>query len=201
MSQLGPKAGETLQLFQDTGAYLTGHFRLTSGKHSPNYLQSALVLQHPAHAETLGKGLAAKLQELAGSAKIDLVVAPALGGLIIGHEVARALGVPFQFTERDADRKMSLRRGFEIHSGTAVVVVEDVITTGGSTREVIEIMEAKGAKVLAAGSIIDRSGGAADVGAPRTALETLHVVAYEPATCPLCAGGSVAEKPGSRPTS
>lgn len=199
MSHLSPKAGETLQLFQDTGAYLTGHFRLTSGKHSPNYLQSALVLQHPAHAETLGRGLAAKLQELAGDRKIDLVVSPALGGLIIGHEVARALGVPFQFTERDADRKMSLRRGFEIPSGTAVVVVEDVITTGGSTREVIEIMEAKGAAVVAAGSIIDRSGGLADVGAPRTALETLQVEAWEPDTCPLCATGSLAEKPGSRP--
>jgi len=122
-----------------------------------------------------------------------------LGGLIIGHEVARALGVRFQFTERDADRKMSLRRGFDIPAGTKVVVVEDVITTGGSTREVIEIMEAKGAKVLAAGSIIDRSGGAADVGATRAALETLQVTAWEPVDCPLCAAGGTAEKPGSRP--
>ena len=199
MSHLSPKAGETLQLFQDTGAYLTGHFRLTSGKHSPHYLQSSIVLQYPVHAETLGRGLASKLQELVGDVKIELVVSPALGGLIIGHEVARALGVPFQFTERDADRKMSLRRGFEIPPGTTVLVVEDVITTGGSTREVIEIMEAKGAVVLAAGSIIDRSGGAADVGAPRAALETLQVEAWAPDTCPLCATGSLAEKPGSRP--
>ncbi|HXJ40043.1 MAG TPA: hypothetical protein VNH18_12270 [Bryobacteraceae bacterium] len=104
MSHSVPQKGEVLQLFQNTGAYLTGHFRLTSGKHSPNYLQSALVLQHPAHAETLGRQLAARLEALAAGRKIHLVVAPALGGLIIGHEVARALGVPFQFTERDADR-------------------------------------------------------------------------------------------------
>lgn len=199
MSQHDYSQGQVLDLFQRTGAYLSGHFRLTSGKHSPNYLQSALVLQHPAHAETLGRQLAASLKALAGEQKIDLVVAPALGGLIIGHEVARALGLPFQFTERDADRKMSLRRGFEIPAGAGVVVVEDVITTGGSTREVIEILEAKGARVLAAGSIIDRSGGAADVGAVRTALETLQVTAYDPATCPMCAAGGTAEKPGSRP--
>ncbi|MCU1327708.1 MAG: orotate phosphoribosyltransferase [Bryobacterales bacterium] len=198
MSQPEYSQGQVLDLFQRTGAYLTGHFRLTSGKHSPNYLQSALVLQHPAHAETLGRQLAANLQALAGTQKIDLVVAPALGGLIIGHEVARALGVPFQFTERDADRKMSLRRGFDIPEGTGVVVVEDVITTGGSTREVIEILEARSAKVLAAGSIIDRSGGAADVGAVRTALETLHVTAYDPGSCPMCAAGGTPEKPGSR---
>ena len=120
MPQTGPQSGAVLQLFQNTGAYLTGHFRLTSGKHSPNYLQSALVLQHPDHAQTLGRQLAAGLQKLACDRKIDLVLAPALGGLIIGHEVARALGVPFQFTERDADRKMSLRRGFTIAPGTAV---------------------------------------------------------------------------------
>jgi orotate phosphoribosyltransferase len=199
MPQPDNSQGQILDLFQRTGAYLSGHFRLTSGKHSPNYLQSALVLQHPAHAETLGKQLAAGLRELAGDGKIDLVVAPALGGLIIGHEVARALGVPFQFTERDADRKMSLRRGFHIPAGTGAVVVEDVITTGGSTREVIEIVEAMGGKVLGAGSIIDRSGGAADVGARRTALETLRVTAYDPAECPMCAAGGTAEKPGSRP--
>ena len=200
MSQPDQQQGDVLTLFQRTGAYLNGHFRLTSGKHSPNYLQSALVLQHPEHAQTLGRDLAAKLKALAGAEKIQMVVAPALGGLIIGHEVARALGVPFQFTERDADRKMSLRRGFEIPRGTGCVVVEDVITTGGSTREVIEILQAKSARVLGAGSIIDRSGGAADVGVPRVALETLQVTSWDPAECPLCKGGSTAEKPGSRPT-
>ena len=198
MSQPAPDSGNVLSLFRRTGAYLTGHFLLTSGKHSPNYLQSALVLQHPEHAEALGRQLADRLRQLAGGQKIDLVVAPALGGLIVGHEVARALGVPFQFTERDADRSMSLRRGFDIPCDTGVVVVEDVITTGGSTREVIQILERIGARVLAAGSIIDRSGGTADVGAPRVALETLQVQAWEAVSCPLCADGGTPIKPGSR---
>jgi orotate phosphoribosyltransferase len=172
--------------------------------HSPNYLQSALVLQHPAHAETLGREMAARISALVaqkndGSKKIDLVISPALGGLIIGHETARALGVRFLFTERDADRKMSLRRGFVLHPGDVAVVVEDVITTGGSTREVIDIVRMYGAEPAAAGSIIDRSGGAVDLGIPRVALETLQVTAYDPAVCPLCAAGEPVVKPGSRP--
>jgi orotate phosphoribosyltransferase len=188
----------TLDLFEKTGAYLKGHFRLTSGLHSPGYLQSALVLQYPEYAEILGRELADRLRELAHG-RIDLVVSPALGGLIIGHEVARALGVPFQFTERDADRKMSLRRGFVIAPGKRVVVVEDVITTGGSTKEVIDIVKAAGGEAVAAASIIDRSGGAVDLGIPRTAAETLTVPAWDPAACPLCAAGTPVVKPGSRP--
>src|SRR5580704_16652344 len=129
-----------LDLFIQTGAYLRGHFRLTSGLHSAAYLQSALVLQYPQHAEALGRELAAALTELADTEGVALVIAPALGGLIIGHETARALGVRFQFTERDADRRMSLRRGFRLEPGERVLVVEDVITTGGSTMEVIEIV-------------------------------------------------------------
>ncbi|HKD07815.1 MAG TPA: orotate phosphoribosyltransferase [Bryobacteraceae bacterium] len=194
-----PQPGRTLGLFQQTGAYLTGHFRLTSGLHSPNYLQSAIVLQYPEHAATLGRELAGLLLPLTGGKKIDLVISPALGGLIIGHEAARALGARFLFTERDADRKMSLRRGFTLQPGENVVVVEDVITTGGSTREVIEVVRAYGANPLAAGSIIDRSGGAVDLGIPRVALETLSVTAYAPETCPLCASGTPVVKPGSRP--
>jgi orotate phosphoribosyltransferase len=194
-----PQPGRVLQIFEQTGAYLRGHFRLTSGLHSSNYLQSAIVLQHSGHAETLGRELAARISELVTNGKIDLVISPALGGLIIGHEVARALGVRFLFTERDADRKMSLRRGFVLSPGERAVVVEDVITTGGSTREVIEIVRAAGAVPVAAGSIIDRSGGAVDLGIPRTALETLHVVAYDPAECPLCQAGEPVVKPGSRP--
>ena len=194
-----PQTGHVLDLFQETGAWLTGHFRLTSGLHSPNYLQSALVLQHPQHAETLGREMADRLSGLAGGKKIDLVISPALGGLIIGHEAARALGVRFLFTERDADRKMSLRRGFVLGPGECAVVVEDVITTGGSTREVIDIVRAYGAIPLAAGSIIDRSGGTADLGIPRIALETLQVSAYDPAACPLCQAGEPVVKPGSRP--
>jgi orotate phosphoribosyltransferase len=188
-----------LDLFQQTGAFHTGHFRLTSGLHSPEYLQSALVLAHPRHAETLGRGLAARILALLPQEDIALVISPALGGLIIGHEVARALGVRFLFTERDAERKMSLRRGFTLKAGERVVVVEDVITTGGSTKEVIDIVRAAGAIPVAAGSIIDRSGGAVDLGIPRAALETLHVVAYSPEECPMCRAGEPVVKPGSRP--
>jgi orotate phosphoribosyltransferase len=128
-----------------------------------------------------------------------LVVSPALGGLIIGYEVARALGVRFLFTERDADRRMSLRRGFSLAQGERVFVVEDVITTGGSTKEVIDIVAAAGAVPLAAGSIIDRSGGSVELGIPRVALETLTVPVFEPNQCPLCLDGQPVTKPGSRP--
>ena len=188
-----------LELFLETGAYLQGHFRLTSGLHSGAYLQSALVLQHPQHAESLGRALADSLRDLAAPEGVALVISPALGGLIIGHEVARALGVRFLFTERDADRKMSLRRGFTLSPGECVVVVEDVITTGGSTMEVIEIVRAAGAIPVAAGSIVDRSGGGADLGIPRAALLTLKVETHQPGQCPMCRAGEPVVKPGSRP--
>jgi orotate phosphoribosyltransferase len=193
-----PQPGRVLGLFQQTGAYLTGHFRLTSGLHSPNYLQSALVLQYPVHAEALGREMAAALSKLVDG-KIDLVISPALGGLIIGHETARALGVRFVFAERDAEKKMTLRRGFSLAPGEVAVVVEDVITTGGSTKEVIDIVRAHGAVPAAAGSIIDRSGGTAELGIPRTALETLRVSVYDPKDCPACLAGEPVVKPGSRP--
>ncbi len=187
-----------LQIFNETGAYLRGHFRLTSGLHSPEYLQCALVLQHPDHAEWLGARLAERIRTAAGTPDIDVVASPAVGGLIVGHEVARALGARAIFTERDANGKMTLRRGFSVTPDETVVVVEDVITTGGSTREVIQLMRSYGARVAAAGSIVDRSGGSADLGVPRHALLTLSVVAYPPENCPLCAQGSTAVKPGSR---
>jgi orotate phosphoribosyltransferase len=189
---------EVLDLFEATGAYLQGHFRLTSGLHSPAYLQCALVLAHPSHAESLGRALAAGLAAIAPGPP-TLVVSPAMGGLIIGHEVARALGVRHIFTERDADRKMALRRGFSVSPADRAVVVEDVITTGISTAEVVALLQAQGASVLAAGSIIDRSGGKAEVGVPRTALATLEVQTWDPAACPLCAEGIEVVKPGSRP--
>jgi orotate phosphoribosyltransferase len=187
-----------LKIFRDTGAYLSGHFRLTSGLHSPEYLQCALVLQHPAHAERLGAKLASELRGAAGTTAIGVVISPAMGGLIIGHEVARALGTRFLFTERDASGKMTLRRGFSLQPDEAAVVVEDVITTGGSTREVVGIVKAAGARPIAAGSIIDRSGGRAEAGAPRVALATLEVVSYPPEDCPLCRQGLPVIKPGSR---
>ena len=183
-----------LELFRQTGAYLKGHFRLTSGLHSAEYLQCALVLAWPQHAETCGRELAARLPE-----RPDVVVSPAMGGLMIGHEVARAFGVRHIFTERDADRKMVLRRGFSVAPGERVVVVEDVITTGGSSLEVVELLRAQGAVVVGACSVVDRSGGKADLGVPRVALATLDVVAYAPEACPLCAQGLPVVKPGSRP--
>jgi orotate phosphoribosyltransferase len=194
-----PQAESVLELFRSTGAYLEGHFRLTSGLHSAEYLQCALVLQHPAAAERLGRWLAQELRTLAPG-KIDLVAAPALGGLIIGHEVARALGTRFVFTERDAATgKMTLRRGFTVAPGETAVVVEDVITTGGSTADVIDVLRAAGGRVAAAGSIVDRSGGRADVGVPRVALVTLQIAAHHLEECPLCARGIPVAKPGSRP--
>ena len=189
---------DILGLFDRTGAYLRGHFRLTSGLHSPEYLQCALVLQHPRHAEELGSMLARKLEQSNPSVPIETVVAPAIGGLIIGHEVARALGARFLFTERDAAGKMTLRRGFEVKPDETAVVIEDVITTGGSSREVCEILRARGANVLGAGSIIDRSSGEADLGVPRVALESMRVQAYPETDCPLCRDGVPIEKPGSR---
>jgi orotate phosphoribosyltransferase len=193
------QAESILEIFKSTGAYLQGHFRLTSGLHSAEYLQCALVLQHPAAAERLGRMLADELRPYA-PAGIKLVAAPALGGVVIGHEVARALGARSIFTERDATTKaMSLRRGFTLAPGDTAVVVEDVITTGGSTQDVIEVLAAGGIKVLAAGSIIDRSGGHANVGVPRVALATLQVAAHYPEQCPMCALGIPVVKPGSRP--
>ena len=192
---------DVLPLFETTGAYLHGHFRLTSGLHSPRYLQCARVLQHPAYAEELGQALANRLKALTAGAEIGLVVSPAMGGLIIGHEVARALGTLFVFTERGHDTQMTLRRGFSVDPGTAVAVVEDVVTTGGSTREVIELLRQLGARPVAAGSIIDRSGGTVNLpGVPFEALCTLHVETYQPEACPLCAAGSPVTKPGSRPS-
>jgi orotate phosphoribosyltransferase len=192
-------ASAVMDLFTETGAYLRGHFRLTSGLHSGEYLQCAKVLAHPAIAERLGRDLAQAMKPLLAADKVALVVSPAIGGLIIGHEVARALDAQFFFAERDAaTNQMTLRRGFEIQPGQSAVVVEDVVTTGGSTREVVDLLLAAGARVLAAGSIIDRSNGRADVGAPRTALATLNPVAWQPEECPLCAAGQAVVKPGSR---
>ena len=195
---MSSQAIEVVELFRQTGAYLSGHFLLTSGLHSAAYLQCARVLQHPEHAAALGGRLAEALRHLAPEASV--VVSPAMGGLIIGHEVARTLGVRHIFTERGDDRKMMLRRGFAVEPGERAVVVEDVITTGVSTREVIDLLRANGAEVLAAGSIIDRSGGAADVSVPRAALATLSVETWKPEDCPLCRQGVPAVKPGSRPS-
>ena len=199
MAIVAEPTDQILSAFFETGAYLKGHFRLTSGLHSPEYLQCALVLQYPRHAEHFGRLLATEFRRLEPTLDVGVVASPAIGGLIIGHEVARALGARFIFTERDASGKMVLRRGFSIEPGETAVVVEDVVTTGGSSREVIDILKNAGARMIGAGSIIDRSGGAVDLGILRVALKTLEVVAYREEDCPLCRAGSPVVKPGSRP--
>ncbi|HKR01381.1 MAG TPA: orotate phosphoribosyltransferase [Pyrinomonadaceae bacterium] len=184
---------EVIERFRQTGALLEGHFVLSSGLHSTNYLQCALLLQHPEEAERFGQAIAERFS----GQRIETVAAPAIGGLIIGYEVARALGARFIWTEREAGQ-MTLRRGFTIRPGESVLVVEDVVTTGGSTRETVEALRAAGAHVVGAASIIDRSSGRADVGVPRLALATLDVPAVAPAACAACARGEQAIKPGSR---
>ena len=168
---------------------------LTSGLHSPVYLQCALVLQQPRAAEQFGRSIAEHFQ----TENIQTVASPAIGGIVIGHEVARALGARFIWTERQ-NGSMILRRGFSVAPGERILVVEDVVTTGGSTRETVTALQASGAQVVGAASIIDRSSGKADVGVPRIALATLDVASVDPTVCELCKRGEVAIKPGSRKT-
>ena len=184
---------ELLNIFREYSALLEGHFILSSGLHSDRYVQCALVLQHPRVAEQLCSQLAEQLRHL----KPSVVGAPALGGVLVAHEVARALGIRAIFTERQ-DGTMTLRRGFSLELGEPALVVEDVITTGLSTRETIQCLEQSGAKVLGAGSLIDRSGGTADLGLPKASLINLKIQNYKPEECPLCKAGIPAVKPGSR---
>jgi len=187
------KQEKVIDTFKRTGALLEGHFILSSGLHSSVYLQCAIALQSPDVAAEFGAAIADNFREKG----IQTVASPAIGGLIIGYEVARQLGLRFIWTEREHGT-MTLRRGFTVNDGERVLVIEDVITTGGSTRDTISALEKHGAKVISAASIIDRSGGAADVGVPRFSLATLDVPAVEPAECKACARGEVAVKPGSR---
>src|SRR5437016_13802494 len=168
-----------LDLFRKSGALLEGHFRLTSGLHSPGYLQCALVLQHPEHAEAFGRGFGDRTRDLRPTA----VLSPALGGIVIGHEVARALGVRALFAERQ-DGAMTLRRGFVISESDRVLVVEDVLTTGGSTRETMQVAVAAGGQVVGAASIVDRSAGAVRFAVPYAALLSVDLPTYEPDKCP-----------------
>lgn len=186
---------EALALYRRTGAYLEGHFRLSSGLHSTGYLQSALVLQNPADAAALGLGIAAHVKSL----EPGVVLSPALGGVIIGHEVARALGVRAIFAERSGGTTLGLRRGFHLSAADRVLVIEDVFTTGKSTRETMEVAREAGAEVVGAAAIVDRSGGTIDFGVPSYALVHLDVPTYDPEACPLCVQGIPVVKPGSRP--
>ena len=186
---------EILEHFKKTNALLEGHFILSSGRHSSTYLQCALALQCPRDAAKFGAAIAEKF---AGQ-EFDGVVSPAIGGLVIGFAAAQALDIRFIWTERE-NGAMTLRRGFTVAPNERFLVVEDVITTGGSTRECIAAIEKLGAKVTAGASIIDRSNGAADIGVPRVALATLEVESFTAEDCPMCEQGDVAVKPGSRIT-
>jgi orotate phosphoribosyltransferase len=187
------KSEDVIEKFKSAGALLEGHFVLSSGLHSPVYLQCAIALQSTAVAVEFGAAIAGQFR----GERIETVASPAIGGIVIGYEVARQLGARFVWTEREGGR-MSMRRGFGVSKGERVLVVEDVITTGGSTRETIAALRESGAEIIAAASIIDRSGGKADVGVPRVSLGTLEVLAVDPSECDLCKRGEPAIKPGSR---
>ncbi|RKQ60586.1 orotate phosphoribosyltransferase [Thermovibrio guaymasensis] len=184
------------EIFLKADAFLQGHFLLSSGLHSPYYLQCARVLQYPKYSEILCKELARRIKEKVSD--FDFVIAPAIGGIIVSYETARHLGVRGIFAER-VDGRLTLRRGFEIKPGERAVVVEDVVTTGKSTRETIEVVKSHGGEVVAVGSLVDRSGGKVDFGVPFTTLWRLEVPVYQPENCPLCREGKVPlVKPGSR---
>lgn len=181
-------------LLEQTGALLNGHFRLSSGLHSANYVQCALLLEHSANAKLIGKALAAAIREFGA----QRIVAPALGGVIVGYTVAEALGVPFAFTERK-EGEMTLRRGFHLGQGERIVIVEDVVTTGKSTRETADAIAQHGGDVAGFASILNRSGKANPFEPqPYAALLALDFATYEESACPLCANGVALDAPGSR---
>jgi orotate phosphoribosyltransferase len=188
---------EILEHFRSTDALLEGHFVLSSGLHSPTYLQCALALQLPKDAGRFALELVNRMALDRSTQGVETVASPAIGGLLIGFAVAQAMGVRFIWTERQ-NGEMTLRRGFSVRKGEKILVVEDVITTGGSTRECMTALREHGAEIIAAASIVDRSAGRADVGLPRTALVSLDVPSFKPTACPLCESGQPAVKPGSR---
>ncbi|MDR2395014.1 MAG: orotate phosphoribosyltransferase [Endomicrobium sp.] len=186
---------ELKTLFEKNNALLTGHFKLSSGLHSDTYFQSALILQYPKEAGFLAHELTKKVKE--NNITVDVVVSPAMGGVIIGYEMARVLGVRAIFTER-VDGSVLLRRGFSVKENEKVLIVEDVITTGLSTREVIDSLKPLGAKIVAVASLVDRSAGKVNFGVPNFSLLSLEVKSYKEEECLMCKQGSIALKPGSR---
>jgi orotate phosphoribosyltransferase len=189
-------ASGVLSLMEESRALLNGHFVLSSGLHSARYIQCALLLEMPGRAEVIGRMLGRLVEEMLGPSSVDAVASPAIGGLIIGHEAARALGVRFVFAER-AGGTMTLRRGFGIKRGERVLVVEDVVTTGGSIKEVIEAVSAGGGRVVGVGAVVNR-GGAVEFGVPFTYLVRAEIENYSPEMCPMCKADLPVIKPGSR---
>jgi len=188
------KQEQILEIFEDSGALLHGHFRLTSGRHSGEYIQCAQVLQYPEYTEALCEHMAESFVD----DDVDLVIGPAMGGVTLSYEMARQLGVASLFTER-VDNKMLLRRNFYIPEGARVLVVEDVTTTGGSIREVIELVRAAGGVVVGTAVLVDRTNGELDLGVDKSVSAlSLSVQSFEPDACPLCQEGLPIEKPGSR---
>ncbi len=183
-----------LEILKEAGVLLEGHFLLTSGRHSNKYLQCAKIFQNAKYSEELCSDLA-KLYKDSG---VDVVIGPAIGAILISYEVSRHLGTPNIFAERDGDGVMTLRRSFEITKGQKVLVVEDVVTTGGSVREVIKLVNEAGGEVVGVGSIVDRTGGKVDFGVPYKAVLSVNVESFEPDNCPICAKGIPVVKPGSR---
>ncbi len=182
-----------VEILKEAGVLLEGHFQLTSGKHSNKYLQCAKIFKNAKYSEELCRDLAEKYADQ----KIDVVVGPAMGAVIMAYEVSRHLHVPNLFTERE-NGEMTLRRGFRIEKGQRVLVVEDVVTTGGSVREVIDVVRKAGGEVVGVGSIVDRTGGKIQFGVPYTAVISMEVTAYEKEECPMCKNGEPVVKPGSR---
>jgi orotate phosphoribosyltransferase len=187
------KPEEILKIFKETEALLEGHFILTSGLHSDKYFQCAKVFQYPWHAETLCREIADHFKD----ERIDMVISPAVGGIVFGQEIGRLLGIRAIFAER-VEGHMTLRRGFSIAPGERILVAEDVTTTGGSVKEVLETVKQSGGKPIAVTALVDRSGGKAQFDVPYFSLFQMEVKNYDPENCPLCRAGSTAIKPGSR---
>lgn len=191
MVSLSPE--DILQIFRDCGAVLHGHFRLSSGKHSDTYFEKFQVLQHPHHVQQLCGELAARFRD----ERTDVVVGPTTGGVIIAYEVARQLGTRAIYAEREGDKRV-LRRGFTLHEGERVLVVDDILTTGGSVREVLEMLEPYRVQLVGIGILVDRTGGQVDLGTRTESLLQMVVEAWQPEECPLCQRGEPITEPGSR---
>ena len=183
-----------MQLFEQSGAVLHGHFILTSGLHSDTYMQCAKLFEHGDIAESLCKKAADKLSKY----NADVIVSPAVGAIIFGYELGKQLGLPNMFAEREKDGNFALRRGFELKAGSKVIIAENVVTTGGSVMEVIELVKSLVAEVVAVAEVVDRSGGKVDFGVPNESLLQIEVKTHKPEDCPMCKAGTVAVKHGSK---